>query len=81
MKANFRINHLETLPIALYFDCDAEGAARCAAIRRKAGGSFFPERTLIPVPTKIADLLEPDGSVDQRKLHRFISDQFGVPAF
>ena len=78
-QADFRIGHHETLPLALYFDCDAEGALRCAAIKRKVGTSV-PERTLVPEKVEISPFLRADGSVDQGKLGVYVVDQFGVPA-
>jgi hypothetical protein len=66
-----------SLPIALYFDCDAEGYARCNAIKNYLGPSFTP-RTVYPLNIELGTLLLPNNMIDTSKLNALIYEKFGV---
>lgn len=73
---DFSIGGAASLPVVLYFDCDGEGAARCAAIKAFAPG--LAHRTMVPTHVPVSSLLDKQGFVDQQALSKFVSKSFGV---
>lgn len=78
LPADFSAESDRNLQVALYFDCDAEGAERCEAIRQTHPD--LPERVVLGTAMKASDFVDPKGLVITEELNRYVEATFGVGA-
>lgn len=78
IEPNFSLTGNANLPIALYFDCDAEGKSRCDKIREFAP-NLIP-RTLHLTETPVSTLLDQQGVINRTLVNQYIKQNYGIDA-